>query len=61
MIFDDGAARYPIRMVVALAADDSMKHIQALGELMDIVCRRDLLERLLETNHKKDFIALMTG
>ena len=50
---------YPIQFVIALSADNSMTHLTAMGEVIDLVCRTDKLEEILKIDNINRFLCFI--
>lgn len=56
VIFQHEQETHPIQFVAALSADNSMRHLTAMGELIELVCQEDKRKRLMEIRDAEEFI-----
>lgn len=59
VILEHEQETHEIRLVVALAADNSMIHLTAMGELIELVCQKEKREELIQAGDTETFINLM--
>lgn len=51
----------PVKMVIVLSAEDSEGHLDLLMELSSILEDKDLVEKLINSETKEDFLELIKG
>lgn len=54
--FEIDGESHRIDFVVGLAADNSLSHLTAMGELIDLICKQEQLSLLLKMSDKKQFV-----
>ena len=59
VILEHEQETHEIRLVVALAADNRMTHLTAMGELIELVCQDDKKEQLIQAEDAEMFIRLI--
>ena len=59
VIFRFGEEEQLIQMVIGLSAEENMSHLTALGELIDRVCRKDRLEKLLSAGTGEELLCFL--
>lgn len=59
VVFENDQEHHLIRFVAALSADNSMMHLTAMGEFIELVCKKELLEQLLRITDTDEFICFI--